>query len=124
MQPEDHVAVAAPAVLPKRYFIPKAPSPAARPTAKARQGGMEAPGHRTSLGRLRAAALPFGVKCRFGRAAEAATAACSSGCIYIGVVRALAWVLTASIDVPVARYLPARISRCACNDSRWARSPK
>ena len=60
----------------------------------------------------------FGVKCRFGRTAGAATATCSSGCIYIGVVRALARVLTASIDVPVARYLPALIS----SSSLWATS--
>ena len=66
----------------------------------------------------------MGTKYRFERASDAATAAAPSGCIYIGVVRALVRVLTASIDVPVARYLPALISRCACNDSRWARSPK
>ena len=60
----------------------------------------------------------MGTKYRFERASDAATAAAPSGCIYIGVVRALARVLTASIDVPVARYLPARIS----SSSLWATS--
>ena len=60
----------------------------------------------------------MGTKYRFGRTKEAATAAAPSGCIYIGVVRALVRVLTASIDVPVARYLPALIS----SSSLWATS--
>ena len=66
----------------------------------------------------------MGMKYRFERASEAATAAAPSGCIHIGVARALARVLIASIDVPVARYLPAPISRCALHDSGWATSPK
>ena len=65
----------------------------------------------------------FGVKCRFGRTAEAATATCSSGCIYIGVVRALVRVLIASIDVAVARYLPAPISRCALPATSYGLAP-
>ena len=56
----------------------------------------------------------LGTKYRFRRTAEALTAACPSGCIHIGVARALARVLIASIDVAVARYLPSPISRCAC----------
>ena len=55
---------------------------------------------------------------------EAATAAAPSGSMHSVVVRALVRVLIASIDVAVARYLPAPISRCALHDSGWATSPK
>ena len=71
----------------------------------------------------RGASGGFGVKYRFGRASEAATAAAPSGCIHIGVARALAWVLIASIDVPVARYLPAPISRCALPPTSYGLAP-
>ena len=66
----------------------------------------------------------MGTKYRFERASQAATAAAPSGCIDIGVARALVRALIASIDVAVARYLPAPISRCALHDSGCGTSPK
>ena len=66
----------------------------------------------------------LGTKYRFTRTAEAATAACSSGSIHRGVVRALASRHIASVDVAFALCLPALISRCSSSRSRWARSPK
>ena len=61
MQPEEHVAVTASVMLSSGYFVPKCSPPAARPTAKARRGGTEAPAHRTGQSRLRAAAPPSSV---------------------------------------------------------------
>ena len=55
---------------------------------------------------------------------EAVPAAAPSGSMHSVVVRALVRVLIASIDVAVARYLPAPISRCALHDSGWGTSPK
>ena len=66
----------------------------------------------------------MGTKYRFGRTTQAFTAAAPSGSMHSVVVRALVRVLIASIDVAVARYLPAPISRCALHDSGWATSPK
>ena len=72
----------------------------------------------------RAASGQLGMKYRFGRTTQAVSATCSSGSMHSVVVRALVRVLIASIDVAVARYLPAPISRCALHDSGWGTSPK
>ena len=60
----------------------------------------------------------MGTKYRFTRTAQAVTAACSSGSMHRGVVRALASRHIASFDVAVAHYLPALIS----SSSLWATS--
>ena len=65
----------------------------------------------------------LGTKYRFGRTAEAVTAAGPSGCIHIGVAGALAQLLIASIDVAVARYLPARISSSSLRATSYGLAP-
>ena len=66
----------------------------------------------------------LGTKYRFGRTAEAVTAAAASGCIHSGAPGVLASRHVASIDVAVALCLLALISRCVGNDSRQVGGPK
>ena len=65
----------------------------------------------------------MGTKYRFGRTTQAFTAAAPSGSMHSVVVRALVRVLIASIDVAVARYLPAPISRCALPATSYGLAP-
>ena len=65
----------------------------------------------------------LGMKYRFGRTSDAVTAAAPSGCIYVGVVRALASRSIASIDVPGARGLPALILRCLLPATSYGLAP-
>ena len=65
----------------------------------------------------------FGVKYRFGRTAEAVTAACASGSIHSGVVWALASRSIASIDVAGARGLPAVISSSSLPATSYGLAP-
>jgi len=63
------------------------------------------------------------VKYRFGRTAEAVTAAAPSGSIHSGVVWALASRHIASVDVAVARYLPAVISSSSLPATSYGLAP-
>ena len=74
------------------------------------------------LGRPRASGH-LGMKNPLESMREAVAAAGPSGCIHVGVARALVRVLTASIDVAVARYLPAPISRCALPATSYGLAP-
>ena len=86
------------------------PAPPCLLGAHSPSGGPRASGH-------------LGMKYRFGRTTEAVPATCSSGCIHIEVVRALVSRNIASIDVAVAHYLPAPISRCALPATSYGLAP-
>ena len=65
----------------------------------------------------------FDTKCRFGRRAEALTAAGPSGGIHTGVARVLASRHTASVDASSARGLPALISSGSLQASSYVLAP-
>ena len=65
----------------------------------------------------------LGMKYRFGRRSGTVTAAAPSGCIHIGVVRALASRNIASIDVAGAHGLPALISSTSLPATSYGLAP-